>query len=174
AYFRQSNPAEQLGLRAPYRDPTVAYSPPGIAGTPEVAEHVSTESIRTTMHAIDMAVGEHLLIRQLVVGSDIQDMDIALAGRTSAGDVQLFEIRREAQTVRVRDLVVGDHRIESTAWVPPINLSRKFLPRIAHADWLAHLIIELAFLVALAACRIGGAFVKLRAVRRVGKPDAAV
>src|SRR3954471_4279184 len=74
AYLRQPNPAKQFGLRAPHRDPTVAHSPAGIARTPKIAEYVGTEAIRTTMHAIDMAIGEHFLIRQLVVRSNIQDM----------------------------------------------------------------------------------------------------
>src|SRR5258706_11886944 len=174
AYLRQPNPAEKLGLGAPHRDPTVAYSPAGIACAPEITEHVGTEAIRTTMHAIDMAVGEHFRIRQLVVRSDIQDMDIALAGRPGTRDVQLLEIGREAQAIGVRHLVVGDHCIEPAAGVQPIDLGGQLLPRIADTDGLTDFVVELAFRVALAACGIRRAFVKLRAVRRVGEPDAAV
>src|SRR6185295_10629955 len=61
AYLGQPNPAQQLGIRAPHRDTTVAYIPAGIACAPKIAEHVGTKAIRTTMHAIDLAVGEHLL-----------------------------------------------------------------------------------------------------------------
>src|SRR4029079_16308826 len=49
----------------------------------------------------------------------------------------------------------------------------QFLPRIAHADGLTDFVVEFAFRVAFAACRIWRAFVKLRAVRRMGEPKTA-
>ena len=101
-------------------------------------------------------------------------MDVALAGRSRAGDVQLLVVVREAQAVGVRHLVVGDHHIDAAARVPSIDLGGQLLLRIADPDGLADPVVEPALRVALAAGRIGGAFVELGAVGRVGEPDAAV
>src|SRR6476620_7403202 len=85
-------------------------------------------------------------------------MDVPLAGWPGAGDVQLLEIGREAQAVGI----------------PPIHLRWQLLPSVADANGLTNPVVELACLVALAACGIRRAFVELRAVRWVGEPDAAI
>src|SRR5262245_56758649 len=82
--------------------PSGPYGAAGIGRQPTIAEHVRTDAVRTTMHTVDLAVGEDFLIRQLAARSDIQHMNVPLAGRPGAGDVQLLVVGREAQAVGVR------------------------------------------------------------------------
>src|SRR5690606_11228594 len=86
AHFGQPDAADQLAVRVPHRDPVVADGAAGVAGAPEVAINVGTEAVRTALDAVDHAVGEHPLVRELVVRSDVEDMNVALAGRSGAGD----------------------------------------------------------------------------------------
>ena len=126
------------------------------------------------MHSIDFAVREHPLIGQLVIRSDIENMNVSLAGRSGAGDVQLLEIGREAQAVGVGHLVVCNHYIQASTRIPAIDLGRQLLFGIADAHRLTDTVVELALRVALAASGIRRSFIQLRAIRRIREPDAAI
>src|SRR5215468_8387056 len=91
-YLGQPNPTEQLARWAPDRDTAVADRAAGIACAPEITENVGAEAVGTTFHAVDDTVGEHFLVGQLVIRSDIEHVDVALAGRAGAGNIQLLEI----------------------------------------------------------------------------------
>src|SRR5205807_8721578 len=79
AHFRQADAAEELAFGRPHRHAAVADRTARIARDPEIAVHVAADAVRAALHAIDHAVGKQFLVRQLVVGADIEHMDVALA-----------------------------------------------------------------------------------------------
>src|SRR5262249_23616009 len=114
AHFGQTDTAEQLAIRRPYRDAAVADAAAGVAGNPEIALDVAADAVRSALHAVDPGIGEALLVRQLVVGADVERMTVALAAGPGvarpfpgAADVELLVVRREGQPVWVGQLLLG-------------------------------------------------------------------
>src|SRR5208282_6715668 len=100
--LRQTNPADQLARRGPHGHAIVTDGAAGITRTPQIAVHVAACAVRSAFHPVDHEVSEELLIRDLVVGSDIEDVHVALAARprvtwalAGADDVELLVVRRE-------------------------------------------------------------------------------
>src|SRR5207253_6927802 len=122
-----------LAFGRPYRHAAVADRAPGIARYPQVTVDVAARAVGAALDAVDHAVGEQLLVRQLVVGADIEDMDVALAARTGVAGalagrdyVELLVVRREAEPVRIRDLIFADHKIDAPARINAIAIGRQF------------------------------------------------
>ena len=67
ADFGQANAADQFAFWVPHRDAAVTHRASGVAGAPEIAEHIGTKAVWTTLHAIDHAIDEQFLVRELVV-----------------------------------------------------------------------------------------------------------
>src|SRR6185503_7735887 len=112
ANLRNPDPAEKFPGRIPYRDTAVAECPAGIARHPHVPFDVAAQSIRTALDAIDHAIGEQPPVRGLVIGANIERIDLAFAACTGvarslpgARDVDLLEVRREGDAIRIRHLI---------------------------------------------------------------------
>src|SRR5262249_49776742 len=124
AHLGQTDAADELAVRRPYRDAAVAHMTPGIARRPDIAVDVAAHPIGTALHAVNHEVAEPLMVRELVVGADIEHEHIALAaGSGIAGslagtdDIQLLEVGRERKAVGIRHLVLGHHEVDATAGI---------------------------------------------------------
>ena len=117
AHFGQADPADQLAVRIPYRDATIADGAAGIARRPDVAVDIAAHAVRPALHAIDHEVAEAFLVRQLVVGTDIEHRHVALATRNIRFPfIELAAIGRvgePAAAVGMGDDVIG--RVEFRA-----------------------------------------------------------
>src|SRR5205085_2851859 len=110
----QAHPAEQFARGVPAGDAVVANVPTRIAGEPDVAVDVAAHAVGPALDPVDDTVGKLLHVRhRFAVGAHVEDPHVALATGdgvarplAGAGDIQLLEVRREAQAVRVRHLVV--------------------------------------------------------------------
>src|SRR5207248_3236349 len=134
--LRQPDAADQLALRIPDRDAAIADRAPGIARAPEIAVDIGAHAVRPALHAVDHEIAEQLLVRQLVVGADIEHMHVALAAgagiaRPFAGahHIELLEVGREADAVGIRHLLLGDDEIDPPARIDTIAVGRKLAPR---------------------------------------------
>src|SRR5882672_424899 len=119
ADLRDSDSTEQLARRVPYGGAAVAQRAPCIARRPDISFDVAAQAIGSAFHPVDRAGTEQPSIRELVIGADIERIDFPLAAcdgvaRTlpRARDVELLEIRREGNAVRVRHLIFRDDEIE--------------------------------------------------------------
>src|SRR5580692_480340 len=72
AHLGQADAAEQLALRRPHRHPVIADMAAGIAGSPDIAVDVAADAVGSAVDAVDHEVAEHFLIRELVVGADVE------------------------------------------------------------------------------------------------------
>src|SRR4029077_11570826 len=95
----QADAADQLAFRRPHRDAAVADGAASVARGPQIAVDVAAHAIGPALHAVDHAVAEQLLVRDLVVRSDIEGIDLAFAARTGvarslagAHDIELLVI----------------------------------------------------------------------------------
>src|SRR3954470_19573157 len=181
AYLRQADAAEQLAFRRPYRRAAVADGAAGIAGGPDIAVDVAAHAVRSALHTVNHALAEPLVVGELVVGADVEHEYFALAaGAGVAGslagrdDVELLEVRREAQPVGIGHLLLGDDEIDTAARVDAIAIGRKLALARCEAGRLSDPRIELAAGIARTARRIGLTFVELAAIGRIGEPVAAV
>ena len=77
---RRIRPSSLPG-RIPHRDAAVAERAAGVARHPEVAVDVAAQAVRSALHAVDQTVGEQLAVRDLVVGADVERVDLAFAAR---------------------------------------------------------------------------------------------
>src|SRR5262249_35603630 len=81
---------------------------------------------------------------------------------------------REAEPVWVWKLVLGDDDVEPTAWIGAIHRGRQFAFPDGKAGGLADLRIKPPCRIARTSRDVRLSFVKLAAIGRVGKPDAAI
>src|SRR6185436_11738590 len=93
----QPDAADQLAFRRPHRHTAISDGAAGIAGGPDIAIDIAAQAVGSALHAVDHAIAEPLVVRELVVGADIEHKDLALAARTSVarpfaggGNVQLL------------------------------------------------------------------------------------
>src|SRR5262249_18817191 len=105
---------DELAFRRP--DGHAAVAKPAaagvtVAGDPHVALDVAARAVRAALDAVDHEIAEELLVRQLVVGADIEHVHVALAtlvlvagAAARADDVELLVVGREAEPVRVWEL----------------------------------------------------------------------
>src|SRR5262249_6526053 len=131
AHLRQPDAAQQLAVGIPHRHTAVPETAPAgiaVARDPEVAVDVRAHTVRTTLDPIDHEVAEQLLVRHLVVGADVELVHVAVAARsliarTSPGtdDIELLVVGREAEPVRVRQLVLGDDEIDAATRIHAID-----------------------------------------------------
>src|SRR5262249_47943735 len=70
-----SDASDQLPFGRPDEDATVPHRPTGVARGPHVAVDITADAIRPALDAVDHAVGEELLVGELVVAADIEDVD---------------------------------------------------------------------------------------------------
>src|SRR5579871_932343 len=133
AHLGEANPPEQLAFRRPACRAVVADGAAGIAGGPDIAVDVAAYAVRSAFHAVDREVAEQLLVRQLVVGADIEYLDVALAARTGiarpfagADHIELLVIGREAQAVRIRHLVLAHHEVDAAGGIDAVAIGRQF------------------------------------------------
>src|SRR5439155_24936938 len=96
----QPDTADELAFRRPYGHAAVAECPPAgiaVARHPDVAVDVAANAVRAALDAVDHELGEQLLVREAVVGADVEHMHVALAARSRvtrararADDVELL------------------------------------------------------------------------------------
>jgi len=84
ANLGQANASHELALRCPDGDAAVADRPAGIARSPQVAVHVAAQAVGAAFHPVDRAVGKQPPVRKLVVGADVEDVNVALAAGARA------------------------------------------------------------------------------------------
>src|SRR5215471_18881679 len=115
------------------------------------------------------------------VRTDVKHVHVSLAARsgvarTFAGTdhVELLVVGREAEPVWVWKLVLGDDDVEPTAWIGAIHRGRQFAFPDGKAGGLADLRIKPPCSVARTSRDVRLSLVKLAAIGRVGKPDAAI
>src|ERR1700741_3857406 len=106
----------------------------GIAPDPYIAIDIASHAARSALHAaaVDHEVAEPLLVGQLVVGTDIEFVHVALAARAGiarplagAYDIKLLEVRRERKPIRVRHLVFAQDKVYAAAGIDTIAVGRQ-------------------------------------------------
>src|SRR6185436_5778741 len=124
----QTDAPDQLAGGGVDRDAAVAHRAAGIAGAPQVAVDVGAHAVGAALDAVDHEVAEDLVVGELVVRRDVVDVHVALAaGARVAGalagadDVELLEVRREAQAVGVGTGVFAGHLRDRAALVDAID-----------------------------------------------------
>src|SRR4029453_14966175 len=177
AHLRQADAAEQLAFRRPHRHAAVADGAAGFAGGPDIAVDVAAHAVRSAFHAIDHEIAEPLLVRELVVGADIEHEHVALAARTGiarslagGSDIQLLVVGREAQAVGIGHLFLGHHEVDAAGGIDAIAIGRQFAPARHEAGRLADSWIELAAGIGRAARDVRLTLIKLPAIGRIGEP----
>lgn len=70
-------------------DPAIADGASGIARRPEIALDIAAQPVGPALHPIDHAVRKQLLVGELVVGTDVEDMNVALAAGAGVRPVLL-------------------------------------------------------------------------------------
>src|SRR5215472_15311874 len=75
----KADAADQLALRGPHGHSAVTQIAAAIARHPEIAIDVAARSVRPAFDPVDHEIGEGLLVRELVVRSDVEDVHVALA-----------------------------------------------------------------------------------------------
>src|SRR3954470_1687641 len=181
AYFGQPDPADQFSIRRPYRDAAIADVAAGIAGSPEIAVDVAAHSVRSAFDAVHHEVAEPLLVRELVVGADIEHEYVALAagagvaGSLAGADhIQFLVIGREAEPVGIGHLVLGHHEVDAAGWIDAIAVGRQFAFARHKTGRLADPRIEFSARIGGASGTVRLAFIELAAIGRVGEPVAAI
>src|SRR3954453_4886714 len=181
AHFGQPDAAEELAVRRPRRHAAIADGAARIAGGPDIAVDVTAHTVRPALHTVDHALAEPLLVGELVVAADVEHENLALAagpgvaGSLAGGDdVDLLEVRREAQPGWIWHLLLGDDEVDTAARIDAIAIGRQLAPARCEAGRLSNPWIELAAGIARTARGVGRPFVERPAIGRMGEPLAAV
>src|SRR5262245_9181400 len=133
AHFRNADSPKQLAGGIPDGRAAVSERASRIARSPHIALDVASQAIRATLHAVDRAVAEQLVIRELVVRANIERIDFALAsGNGVAGTlarachIELLEVRREGEPIRIGHLIFGDDEIDAARGIDAVDACRQF------------------------------------------------
>src|SRR6202158_2623432 len=157
----QPDAPDELALRVPHRDAAVTDRAPRVAGAPQVAVHVGAHAVRPALHSVDHEVAEELAIGELVVRAHIEGRHVAFTAgsrvaRALAGadHVELLVVRREAEPVRIRHLVLAHHLGERAALVNAVHRGGQLALVGAELERLPELRVEPAAGIRGAAGRI--------------------
>src|SRR5262250_3360936 len=81
AGFRKPDAPDELALGRPHRHPAVAEVATSVTRDPDIALDVAADAVGTAFDVVDHAIGENLAVGQLVVASDVEHVDVAVAPR---------------------------------------------------------------------------------------------
>src|SRR5713226_7341717 len=147
----QPDAPDELALRRPHRHPAVAHAAAGVAGAPQIAIHIGAHAVRPALHAVHHEVAEELAVGELVVRAHVEGVHVALAAGTRVAralartdHIELLVVRREAEPVRIRHLVLPDHLGEGAALVHAIDRGWQLALVAAELGRLAELRVEAA------------------------------
>ena len=180
ADLRQTNPSKQLAVRGEDNHTRIAKH--GVGTDPQIAEHISAHSIRSALHPVHRHVGESTHAAQFGP-IDIERKHVAAAARAGIArtlartdDIQRLVVRRETQAVGIGELVLGNHHIQPSGWVPAIHGIRQLpLPAADRSSIRrANARVQLAGGVGRTAWIVGMALGQGATVWRIGEPDTAV
>src|SRR5262249_49604486 len=122
-----------------------------------------------------------LLVRQLVVGANVEHVHVALAARsgitgpgTRADHVEILVVGREHEPVWIGKLFLGEHEIDSPARISPIQAGRHLALQISDLRRLAEARLPPTRAIAGTAGCVWDALVELSAVWRIREPITPV
>src|SRR5579871_6281375 len=180
AYFGQTNTADQLAGRVEHQNPGIAQRRIGTA--PKVAGDIGAHAVGPAFDPVDHHISKQAPVdrpRPLhIKGKDYAIAAGSAVARAFAGadHVKRTMIGGEADAVGIGELFFADRHFEPAARVPAVDIGRQFALAAADRPGIfgADAGVEKALRVGRTAGLVGMALGDRVAVRRVGKPDAAV
>src|SRR6185503_16117246 len=79
ADFRQADAADEFSGRIPDGDAAITELTSCVAPCQEIAVHVDANAVRSALDAVDHEIAEQLRRPEAVVGTDVEDVDAAIA-----------------------------------------------------------------------------------------------